>query len=415
MKRPARVWIAWGLFGLAAAITAAVWGNAVLARPSLAVLAEDDFSLNLVTLASAALGALILARLPRHPIGWLLMIQGVGCALAAPGSDYFRSLSAPPAAPSALFLVLLWFDNWSWLLLIFPLLFVPLYFPTGRLISRRWQGAVALGLGMCLLLMTLAGLGTRLSRTDQAWSVANPIGFIPDYWDRAILPPWGLGLITLTLLSLGSVIVRYRGGSAVERQQIKWLLVGCLVFAAVYVALVAVPAMRGDTAVGTLWNLLFAPSLLAIPGAITMAILRQRLWDIDVLIRRTLIYSVLTGVLALVYLGTVLVLQNVLAALTGESRSELVTVLSTLAIAALFGPLRARVQAAIDRRFYRRKYDAAQTLAGFAASARDETDLETLSGRLVGVVGETMQPRSVGLWLRPATGAQPAQAAAHRR
>jgi hypothetical protein len=139
-----------------------------------------------------------------------------------------------------------------------------------------------------------------------------------------------------------------------------------------------------------------------LPAGILVAILRYRLWDIDVLIRRTLIYSVLTVVLALAYFGTVLVLESLFRGITGQGQNSLVVVLSTLAIAALFGPLRSRVQAWIDRRFYRRKYDAAWTLAGFAASARDETDLAQLSTRLVDVVEETMQPAHVDLWLRKA-------------
>jgi hypothetical protein len=131
-----------------------------------------------------------------------------------------------------------------------------------------------------------------------------------------------------------------------------------------------------------------------------VAITRYRLFDIDVIIRRTLVYAVLTGVLAVAYLGSVLVLQSVFQAVTGEGQSPLVVVLSTLAIAALFGPVRGRVQAGIDRRFFRRKYDAARTLAAFGAQARDEVDLDHLSSHLIGVVQETMQPESVGLWLK---------------
>jgi hypothetical protein len=137
-----------------------------------------------------------------------------------------------------------------------------------------------------------------------------------------------------------------------------------------------------------------------IPVTIGLAILRHRLWDIDVFIRRTLVYSVLTGLLALAYFGSVLLLQPVLGRLTGGTQTPLVTVISTLAVAALFFPLRGRVQAFIDRRFYRSKYDAARTLAAFAAAARDETDLPQLTARLADVIDETMQPESLGLWLR---------------
>jgi hypothetical protein len=144
---------------------------------------------------------------------------------------------------------------------------------------------------------------------------------------------------------------------------------------------------------------------LIIPAAITISILRYRLWDIDVIIRRTLIYAALTALLALAYFGSIVVLQNIFGVLTGQRQSSLVTVLSTLVIAALFVPLRARVQSVIDRRFFRRKYDAARTLAAFGASLRDETNLDELAIHLAHVVDETMRPASVGLWLRAPTDA----------
>jgi hypothetical protein len=183
----------------------------------------------------------------------------------------------------------------------------------------------------------------------------------------------------------------------VARAQLRWLTLGLggglgLMFsiAAVLVLLFGSVPEAGNN---ILWLMLLLPISVAI------AILRYRLWDVDVIIRRTLIYSVLTAVLGMAYLGSVLVLQGVFQAMTGEGQSPLVVVLSTLGIAALFGPVRGRVQAAIDRHFYRRKYDAARTLAGFAASARDETDLEQLSTHLIGVVQETMQPAHASLWL----------------
>jgi hypothetical protein len=183
----------------------------------------------------------------------------------------------------------------------------------------------------------------------------------------------------------------------VARAQLRWLTLGLggglgLTFSIAAVLLLRYGSMP-ESGNNILWLMLLLPLSLAI------AITRYRLWDIDVIIRRTLIYSVLTAVLGLAYLGSVLVLQPVLAGVTGQG-TALANVLSTLAVAALFGPVRTRVQRGIDRRFYRRKYDAARTLAGFGASVRDETNLDNLTERLVGVVDETLRPESVSLWLR---------------
>jgi hypothetical protein len=212
------------------------------------------------------------------------------------------------------------------------------------------------------------------------------------------------------LLGLVSQIYRYRKVStAEERQQTKWLvfvwgiLIGDILF--VQLGLPLFPSLAIGTQSRFLFewipNGIFAYLLPAlIPLSIAVAILRYRLWDIDVIIRRTLVYAALTGLLALAYFGSILVLQNIFGALTGQQQSTLVTVLSTLVIAALFVPLRRRVQAVIDRRLYRRKYDAARTLAVFGASVRDEVEMDALTERLLGVVDETMQPASVGFWLR---------------
>jgi hypothetical protein len=177
----------------------------------------------------------------------------------------------------------------------------------------------------------------------------------------------------------------------VERQQIKWF-----VYAA---ALVALGAPLAATPSSVL-NVVFGGLSMLLPAAVGIAILRYRLYDIDVIVNRTLVYGALTALLAGIYFGSVVVLQNVFGLLTGESRSALVTVLSTLGIAALFSPLRQRLQAAVDRRFYRRKYDASRTLAAFGATLRDDVELGALSDRLLEVVDETMQPASASLWLK---------------
>jgi len=192
--------------------------------------------------------------------------------------------------------------------------------------------------------------------------------------------------------------VRYRRANATERKQIKWLLYACAVFAIIYVGGWNLGVGKGETFADNVYNILFSVSVPLFPVAIGIAILRYRLFDIDVIIRRTLVYSALTLILALVYVGSIVLLQQLVVPLVGSS--ELAIVASTLAIAALFTPLRRRIQTLIDKRFYRHKYDAAKVLAAFGATARDETDLERLTGEMLRVVGETVQPEFAGLWLR---------------
>jgi len=196
-----------------------------------------------------------------------------------------------------------------------------------------------------------------------------------------------------------SMVIRFRRSEGVARLQMKWLVYAAALTIA---ALLLKDYLPLNTSIdsGTIILQVF-PIVLAV--VVGLAILRYRLFDIDLIIRRTLIYAVMTAVLGLIYFGSVVVMESLLRALSNAD-SPLVIVVSTLLIAALFGPLRARIQRVIDRAFYRRKYDAAKTLAAFGASARDETDLERLRERLMAVVDETMQPEHVGLWLRPGNG-----------
>jgi hypothetical protein len=207
---------------------------------------------------------------------------------------------------------------------------------------------------------------------------------------------WFAGLLTLLGGSVFSLYGRYRRAGSVERQQIKWLLLAGVQFVVVY-SLIFFSSNDEESASWS--NVLFLPSALAIPIAVAMAILRYRLYDIDVIIRKTVQYGVVTAVLALIYFGTIILLQSLVGQATGE-QSPIVIVLSTLLIAAMFNPLRRRVQTAVDRRFYRQKYNAQQVLAQFAITARDETDMDKLTAELVRVVQETMQPEQVSLWLK---------------
>ncbi len=264
-------------------------------------------------------------------------------------------------------------------------------FPDGRFVPRWTRWLIPIWIGLNLL--------------PGAYGGDGPTGAFARFPILILVP------FLLVFIAIGSQFYRYFWRSnATQRLQTKWVvfaLVGTML-AAGWMGILNLRPALGSQALGTtlvlelgrlaVLNLVFV----VVSIAIGVAILRYRLWDIDVLVRRTLIYSVLSGVLVLAYVGSVLVLGSVFRGLTGQGQNSLVVVLSTLTIAALFVPLRARVQAAIDRRFFRRKYDAAQTLAGFAMAARDEVDLDRLSTQLVDVVEHSMQPEQVSLWLRPA-------------
>jgi MFS family permease len=323
--------------------------------------------------------------------------------LVWPLDIYFNNLTQPPAQPSGLFMLGLWFWGWLWLWLIFPIFFIPLFFPTGRPPSPRWRWLIALGLGLCAFFVLFVTFGIELGAQDESWTVANPIGFLA----RDSFPElaWAILLLSFAALSVTSLFVRYRRAQAVERQQIKWLLYAAGVFLVSY----ALSFVFSDAreAAGDLWNLILFLGVLTLPVAIAVAILRYRLYDIDVIIRKTLVYAALTALLALVYFGSVVLLQRLFGTVTGVAeRSPLAIVVSTLAIAALFTPLRRRIQDWIDRRFFRSKVDAQQVLAQFALTARDETDLDALTAELVRVVQETMQPEGVSVWLKKRTSVQ---------
>jgi hypothetical protein len=207
--------------------------------------------------------------------------------------------------------------------------------------------------------------------------------------------------------SVVSLAVRYRRAASVEREQIKWLLFACGLFGAFYAVSAVFFLFRRLILIDTgIYGLLTFLAMATIPVSIAIAILRYRLWDIDVIIRKTLVYGALTFTLAFVYFGSVVLLQSLVTAVGGQ-QSAVITVISTLLIAALFTPLRRRIQHDIDRRFYRKKYDAEKTIAVFSAGLRQEVDLEEIGERLVPVVEESMQPEQVSLWLKPGVSKKP--------
>jgi hypothetical protein len=357
--------------------------------------------------AFAVIGRLLTARRPENRIGWLLAWVGFGLpaailsqlftdcvvtgALALPGAPLVALLNPHLALASiiALFVVL------------------PACFPDGRFQSDRWA-VLLLAIAAAAMLISLgAGLvpGQINSGVVGQTAIENPLGVRWDFLEQ-IAPVLVAGppivVSVAILLAIISFVLRFWRSTGEARQQFKWF--------AAFLSTVVVVHIIGFEIGGTLfypqifrhwsYSAILALSFGGFPVVIGLAIFKYRLYDVDLIIRRTLTYGALTALLALAYFGTVIVMQGVVGTFTGGARSPLVTVISTLGIAALFNPLRHRVQDFIDRRFYRAKYDAAQTLARFASTARDEVDVDQLTRTLVGVVKETMQPAHVSLWLK---------------
>ena len=334
-------------------------------------------------------GAVIVAVRPGNRVGLLMLLGGIA-AVAQPFFYEWALLAlARPGLPGETLAA--WLGAWLWFPAVVTLPMLLLIFPTGRPLPRwRWVMwfAVALAVvGMTAGTIPIWGLPTE--------TLTDPVSDVPEYFllDSVVAPVMSLVLMPLALVSL---VVRYRRAGTLERNQIKWLAW------AMGISLVLLVASNLSPALLQPLGLAATLSISLVPLAIAVAILKYRLYDIDRLVNRTLVYGALTVMLALVYLGGVAGLQYVFRVFTGqEQQPQLVIVATTLLIAALFNPLRRRIQGFIDHRFYRRKYDAAKTLEAFNARLRNETDLETLSDDLLRVVRETVQPEYASLWLRP--------------
>jgi hypothetical protein len=367
-------------------------------RTLIGFLREGDGAVVVLVVSFSVVGALILSHRPENTIGWIFCAAALFQALSEFGFEYatYALITQPGSLP--LGAEMSWLADWIWALgLGLILVFLPLLFPDARPPSRRWRpvawlGGLSIGLiSVPIPILTWPERGMTVLR-------GGGIGDEDPGWLVALVEA---GFPLMLLAGLGAVIslfVRFHRARGDERQQIKWFAsAAALTFAWIFVFEQLVSADAGLLeAIAAVSSLALVP---AIPIATGIAILKHRLYGIDRIINRTLVYGVLTTMLVLVYLGGVVTLQYTFRILTGGN-SQLAIVASTLAIAALFQPLRRRIQAFIDRRFYRRKYDAARTLAAFGTRLRDETDLDRLGGELVGVVRETMQPTHASLWLR---------------
>ena len=399
---------AWAAFGLITLIS--VWALLLDTAVARQGGTPPPWIVYLVGPVFALVGALILAHQPGNRVGWLMLLPGASAFVLV--DAYFLTLNEglvplPPTLTPGLWLAL-WYSGWNWTLLIFPLPWLMLLFPTGRPISHRWGGLVWVGVILLLFLLLLATFITPIQpgSGDADWSYPNPTGIF-EYsavQESAIFDFFFVVMPVWVVLCLASLVVRFRRAGWVERQQMKWLLVITAVFAATYIPVFLVTDF--DSGPSVFWSYLWMVTMLLIPASIGIAILRYRLFDIDLIIRKTLQYAALSALLALVYFGSVVLLQTVVGQAT-DAQSPLVIVVSTLLIAALFAPLRRWVQTAVDRRFYRQKYDAQQVLAQFAQVTQDETEIEALTAELLRVVQETMQPEQVRIWLKPAANSAP--------
>jgi hypothetical protein len=356
----------------------------------------------LATLPAVTAGTILVTRLPSNLVGWLLLIAGLAIAVTPAVSNLagYGLNVHPGSVPGAVWLAII--SDFSWLPVIAcALVYLPLLYPTGRLLSPRWR------------IVTVAGTGAFLVATIESAVVPfTPGTYPPDVRNPLLLSGplgdllAGLGnashvvVIASVFLALASLVVRYRRAAGVERQQLKWFAVVIAIGGpATVIALLTSNITTGiGAAVSSLAFITAVVGLALLPIAIGIAILRYRLYEIDRLISRTISYGVLTAIVAGLFVGFILVFQAVLAPVTGSN--ELAVAGSTLLAAALFQPIRRRVQRLVDRRFNRTRYDAERTVAAFAERLRDEVDLEQLRAEILATVAATVEPSSVSLWLR---------------
>jgi hypothetical protein len=408
-------WLAWSLAALSVTMFLASVALFVLARSAQlpgtlgASVTVIDMLTSMPVLAFPIVGALIASRRPRNPIGWICLADGLLWTFLSMIETYgIYGLAQPGSVPFPVAVYAL--GQWLWVPVVGLLaIYLILLFPDGRLPSRRWHSLAWLS-GVAILLGS-AGSGLSPGPIAGLGGVRNPYGLEGQLWVEDTANAILVVFLVCILASVLSLILRYRRSLGERRQQIKWIafaasFVGFGFVSAMASGLIAVafaPESWGSANTPPLWfDLLFSVVLVSfggVPIVVGVAVLRYRLYDIDLLINRALVYGALTVLLAATYFGGVVGLQAVVRSLTGQE-STLAVVASTLAIAALFNPLRRRVQGFVDRSFYRRKYDAAKTLEAFNSRLREETDLDALSSDVVGVVRRTMQPAHVSLWLR---------------
>jgi hypothetical protein len=348
-------------------------------------------------LAFVSVGALVATKRPENPLGWVMLAAGIAYSVAGISTGWVEEFVEPGMQNSLPAIYLGWVSSWMWG--IGPFIsgtYLLLLFPDGHVPSPRWRHvARAAGVGIVLVVAGVAFMPGPMD-IDASVEISNPLGIGAMRAPIGILA--GIGgtvVFAAILLSVASLFVRYRRAAVHTRMQIRWLAYAAAAAVLLVTAATAIEAVVGSDAT-ELNNIIVTVSLTMLPISIGVAILRHRLYDIDRIINRTIVYALVTGSAVAVYTVTVFVVGTVVV---GPS-DNLTVAVATLAAAAVFRPALRRVQSFVDRRFYRRKYDAQHTVDAFGTRLREETNLDELTDDLVAVVRTTMQPKQVSVWLK---------------
>jgi hypothetical protein len=380
--------LAWTLLGAALACLLTI---VVLAVATAFELERSETPVVLVALSFAVVGGIVAAGAPRNTIGWFLLAIGSGLALLSVTQALVElEIASPGSVPGAS--AVAWLSpNVGFATLVLIVALLP-RLPSGTFLSRRWRAVDLLAVAAFVAGSAISFEPGPIAEHPE---FDNPLGIRGFDTVDAVLGPIALVLLlALLVVSLASVVVRFRRARGIERLQLKWVGLSIAVTVVLWLVALAFSLGDSDSLIWVVWSL----SLCTMPVSIGVAVLRYRLYDIDRVISKTLVYGALTVVLGAAYAGLVLAGQALFSSFAGGS--DLAIAASTLLVAALFLPLRSRLQLLVDRRFYRRRYDAKRTLEVFGARLREQVELETLQAELRGVVTDTMQPAHVSLWRR---------------
>ena len=400
MMRKPSIWLSWlvVLFCLASIVAA----NTLFAR-----LSDTDYTSLLLTvsfLAFPLVGAVIISQRPTNTVGWIFCVIGLGTAITSYSAAYVQLALQAHTDGLLMTGIVDQMGDTVWPLNVVNGLLLLLLFPDGKPLSPRWRFVIW---ALCAnLFVVITGQLVYPGALESHGRVPNPLGVpaLAGYSSFAINDAYA-PMPVIVLLATVSLILRYRRAAMKERQQIKWFVYGAaimvVIIAAGTVASSLISTDSADRVANAVGNITFALGILALPIGAGVGVVRYRLYDIDVLIKRTLVYGALTAILAGLYFALVIGAQRMTHAFTGQwaAQQPVMIVLTTLLIAALFQPLRGWLQGAIDRRFYRSRYDAARTVAAFSVSLRNEVDLAQLNEHLLAVIDETMRPAHVSLWM----------------